>query len=89
MPLVVCWVENFMSSSSIQSFAHTYVYNCFKLPQQMHHLQELGLNNLAFVERGAVRIERNPVLCYVNTISWATLAPHSKGDNIILVIEYL
>lgn len=54
---------------------------------QMMHLQEVGLRSLAAIQRGSVRFEKNPVLCYVNTIDWDLIAKAGKGENKIMVSE--
>ena len=36
-------------------------------------MEDLGLVSLRSIVRGAVRIERNPQLCYVDTIDWTEL----------------
>uniref|UniRef100_A0A4W3HNK7 Tyrosine-protein kinase receptor n=2 Tax=Callorhinchus milii TaxID=7868 RepID=A0A4W3HNK7_CALMI len=38
---------------------------------EMTHLKEIGLYSLQNVTRGAVRIEKNPDLCYLSTIDWS------------------
>lgn len=37
-------------------------------------LQELGLHALTDVLRGSVRIEKNPLLCFVDTVNWELIA---------------
>ncbi|KDR13786.1 hypothetical protein L798_12081, partial [Zootermopsis nevadensis] len=41
---------------------------------EMIHLQELGLYSLTDILRGGVRIEKNPLLCFVDTVSWDLIA---------------
>ena len=36
-------------------------------------LRDLGLNRLTRIMRGTVRIEKNPNLCYLNTVDWERL----------------
>lgn len=52
---------------------------------EMQHLQEIGLHSLTDIQKGSVRFEKNPALCYVDTIDWDTIAKAGKGDNIISV----
>ncbi|KAI1301322.1 Insulin receptor [Halotydeus destructor] len=40
---------------------------------EMSNLQEIGLSNLTVIERGSVRIERNPSLCFTETIDWSVI----------------
>jgi hypothetical protein len=37
-------------------------------------LQELGLSALTNILRGSVRIEKNPLLCFVDTVNWELIA---------------
>ncbi|XP_063980749.1 insulin-like receptor isoform X1 [Diachasmimorpha longicaudata] len=37
---------------------------------EMMHLQEIGLHSLTDILRGGVRFEKNPALCYADTIDW-------------------
>ena len=41
---------------------------------QMNSLSELDLQQLIRIDRGAVRIQRNPHLCYADTINWDLIA---------------
>ena len=41
-------------------------------------LQELGLYALTDILRGSVRVEKNPLLCYVDTVNWELIA---KGEH--------
>lgn len=50
---------------------------------EMFHLQEVGLKSLTHIMRGAVRIEKNPNLCYVNTINWDLIAKWDQVKNYI------
>lgn len=45
-------------------------------------LQEIGLKSLVKISRGSVRIEKNPALCFVDTIDWSLIASGSK-ENVI------
>ena len=50
----------------------------------MPDLEELGLPGLTHIVRGAVRLEKNAKLCYINTIDWSRLARNvSKEDHFI------
>ncbi|XP_012150893.2 insulin receptor isoform X1 [Megachile rotundata] len=48
---------------------------------EMQNLQEIGLKNLREISRGSVRIEKNPSLCYTNTLNWDLIV--SAGENVI------
>lgn len=36
-------------------------------------LEDVGLANLSSIANGAIRIEKNEMLCYVNTVEWALI----------------
>ena len=48
----------------------------------MKQLIDIGLNNLTAIERGSVRIEKNPNLCFADTINWDIIT-QVRGANII------
>lgn len=48
---------------------------------EMFQLQEIGLKSLTQIMRGAVRIEKNPNLCYVETINWEMIAKWDLVKN--------
>ncbi|XP_017884310.1 insulin-like receptor, partial [Ceratina calcarata] len=48
---------------------------------EMQNLQEIGLKKLTEISRGSVRIEKNPTLCYTNTVEWNKIV--SAGENVI------
>ncbi|KAM4605480.1 insulin receptor a [Polymixia lowei] len=50
---------------------------------EMLQLREIGLNNLMNITRGAVRIEKNPDLCYLSTLDWSKVLD-SVEDNYIV-----
>ncbi|GBO12938.1 Insulin-like peptide receptor [Araneus ventricosus] len=58
---------------------HNYAFVIF----EMYHLQEIGLSKLTDILRGSVRIEKNPGLCYVETIDWDLIAKEGKGGHFI------
>lgn len=43
-------------------------------------LQEIGLKSLLKILRGSVRIEKNPALCFVETIEWSLITSGSKEN---------
>jgi len=47
-------------------------------------MEDLGLVSLRSIVRGAVRIEKNPQLCYVDTIDWTALTSVDHEDDFIL-----
>ncbi|XP_053679248.1 insulin-like receptor [Anopheles nili] len=46
---------------------------------ELMHIKELGLTSLVDIQRGGVRIEKNPNLCHADTIDWKAIAPF--GEN--------
>lgn len=36
-------------------------------------LEIIGLSNLSAIKRGAVRIEKNEMMCFVNTVDWESI----------------
>ncbi|XP_065081203.1 insulin-like receptor isoform X2 [Ochlerotatus camptorhynchus] len=40
---------------------------------ELMHIEEIGLVSLADITRGGVRIEKNPKLCFANTIDWKSM----------------
>lgn len=50
---------------------------------EMLHLKEVGLHSLMNITRGAVRIEKNPDLCYLATLDWSKILD-SVEDNYIV-----
>ncbi|XP_062849775.1 insulin receptor a [Trichomycterus rosablanca] len=50
---------------------------------EMLHLKEIGLHSLTHISRGAVRVEKNPNLCYLATLDWSLILD-SVEDNYIL-----
>lgn len=56
---------------------------------EMQDMQEIGLISLTDILDGAVRIEKNPQLCYASTIDWTLIAKKAKRDeHMILVYIY-
>uniref|UniRef100_A0A3Q3LYV1 Tyrosine-protein kinase receptor n=2 Tax=Mastacembelus armatus TaxID=205130 RepID=A0A3Q3LYV1_9TELE len=49
---------------------------------EMIHLKEIGLYNLRNITRGALRIEKNPELCYVDSVDWS-LITNAEFNNVI------
>jgi hypothetical protein len=47
---------------------------------EMSSLQEIGLYSLTDITHGLIRIDKNPSLCFVNSIAWDLIA-HDKGDD--------
>ena len=62
----------------------TLFFNYALVVFEMPNFEELGLNNLQVITRGAVRIEKNPTLCYIDTIDWTKITNVNKEDNFIL-----
>ncbi|XP_031636037.1 insulin-like receptor isoform X2 [Contarinia nasturtii] len=47
---------------------------------EMMHLQEIGLKSLVKISRGNVRIAKNPVLCFVETVDWSLITLEGKSN---------
>ncbi|XP_030628980.1 insulin receptor a isoform X1 [Chanos chanos] len=50
---------------------------------EMLQLKEIGLHSLMNITRGAVRVEKNPDLCYLSTLDWSKVLD-SVEDNYIV-----
>lgn len=50
---------------------------------EMLQLKEIGLHSLTNITRGAVRLEKNPDLCYLSTLDWSQILD-SVEDNYIV-----
>lgn len=62
-----------------QNLFHSYALVAY----EMMSLEEVGLVNLMTIVRGAVRLEKNPLLCYVNTIDWELIMKSPIEGNFI------
>ncbi|XP_071643096.1 insulin-like receptor-like [Temnothorax longispinosus] len=62
---------------------HSLFINHALVAFEMMHLQEIGLHSLTDILRGSVRFEKNPTLCYVDTIDWDVIAKTGKGEHFI------
>ncbi|XP_012136523.2 insulin-like receptor-like isoform X2 [Megachile rotundata] len=62
---------------------HSLFINYALVAFEMMNLQEIGLHSLTTIVRGSVRFEKNPALCYVDTIDWDLIAKAGKGENVI------
>ena len=52
-------------------------------------LENLGLVNLTSIASGAIRIEKNEMLCYVNTVDWSLIVNDEfESQNVISVSFY-
>jgi len=63
-----------------QTLFFNYALVVFEMPD----LENLGLGNLRSIVRGAVRIERNPRLCYIDTVDWSAVLSSRKVDNFMI-----
>ncbi|KAJ8417582.1 hypothetical protein AAFF_G00224250 [Aldrovandia affinis] len=48
-------------------------YNYALVIFEMTSLKDIGLYNLRNITRGAIRIEKNPELCYLDSVDWALI----------------
>ncbi|KAK2579468.1 hypothetical protein KPH14_010782 [Odynerus spinipes] len=62
---------------------HSLFINYALVAFEMTDLQEIGLHSLTNIQRGSVRFEKNPALCYVDTIDWDVIAKAGKGEHVI------
>ncbi|XP_014476872.1 PREDICTED: insulin-like peptide receptor isoform X2 [Dinoponera quadriceps] len=62
---------------------HSLFVNYALVAFEMMQLQEIGLHSLTTILRGSVRFEKNPSLCYVDTIDWDIIAKAGKGEYVI------
>ncbi|XP_072321577.1 insulin-like growth factor 1b receptor [Eucyclogobius newberryi] len=60
----------------------TLFYNYALVIFEMTSLKDIGLYNLRNITRGAIRIEKNPELCYLDSIDWS-LIMHAEFNNYI------
>lgn len=60
------------------------IFNYALVVYEMHALDTIGLYSLSRISRGAVRIEKNPRLCYIDTISWASIMNAEEMENNII-----
>ena len=61
-------------------------YNYALVAFEMPNLEDIALPSLQHIVRGAVRLEKNPNLCYIDTLNWKSIALsiQSNEDNFIL-----
>ncbi|XP_055904049.1 insulin-like receptor isoform X2 [Eupeodes corollae] len=45
------------------------------------HLEDVGLVSLTTIARGAIRMEKNPALCFVETIDWTRITVNMTNDQ--------
>jgi len=57
-------------------------YNYALVIFEMTSLKDIGLYNLRNITRGAMRIEKNPELCYLDSVDWS-LIMESEFNNVI------
>ncbi|XP_067252520.1 insulin receptor-like [Chanodichthys erythropterus] len=50
---------------------------------EMIQLKEIGLHSLTSIIRGAVRIEKNPDLCYLSTLDWSKISDSMEDNHIV------
>ncbi|XP_064474784.1 insulin-like growth factor 1 receptor [Ornithodoros turicata] len=47
---------------------------------EMEHLQQLGLSRLTAILRGSVRVEKNPQLCFTDTVNWEQIMYQNESS---------
>jgi len=50
----------------------------------MPDLEDIGLYSLTSIVRGGIRIEKNPRLCYVNTLDWKEIIMGPNEDRFVI-----
>ena len=50
---------------------------------EMLQLKEIGLHSLMNITRGAVRVEKNPDLCYLATLDWAKVLDTVEDNYVV------
>lgn len=50
---------------------------------EMLQLKEVGLHGLMNITRGAVRMEKNPDLCYLSTLDWSKILDSAEDNYIV------
>ncbi|KAM7396668.1 hypothetical protein PAMP_019692 [Pampus punctatissimus] len=58
-------------------------YNYALVIYEMTSLKDIGLYNLRNITRGAIRIEKNPELCYLDSVDWSLIMDSEFNNNII------
>ncbi|KOC66875.1 Insulin-like receptor [Habropoda laboriosa] len=66
---------------------HSLFINYALVVFEMMNLQEIGLRSLTTIVRGSVRFDKNPALCYVDTIDWDLIGKAGKGEHVIATIN--
>lgn len=64
---------------------HSLFINYALVAFEMMNLQEIGLYSLTDIVRGAVHFEKNPALCFVDTIDWDLIARSGIDEHVIKV----
>ena len=76
-------LSNIFPSLSVIRGQHLF-YNYALVVFEMPDFEELGLHSLTRIVRGAIRLEKNPSLCYVDTIDYMRIASTESEDNYIV-----
>ncbi|ELU04168.1 hypothetical protein CAPTEDRAFT_107218, partial [Capitella teleta] len=63
-----------------QQLFFNYALVIFEMPS----FENLGLSSLTRIVRGAVRIEKNSALCYLNTVNWQWVTAVKPEDHFIM-----
>lgn len=65
-----------------QSLFFTYSLVIYEMPS----LLDIGLYSLTDITHGLVRIDKNPLLCFIHSVDWDVIT-HEKGENFIRSIK--
>lgn len=65
---------------------HKLIQNYALAIYQMKNMETVGLHSLTHILKGGVRIEKNPSLCYVETINWRRIVvdPIHKEHHVVI-----
>lgn len=58
-------------------------FNYALVMYEMLQLKEVGLRGLVNITRGAVRMEKNPDLCYLSTLDWSKILDSAEDNYIV------
>uniref|UniRef100_A0AAY4BT19 Tyrosine-protein kinase receptor n=1 Tax=Denticeps clupeoides TaxID=299321 RepID=A0AAY4BT19_9TELE len=62
---------------------HKLFFNYALVIYEMNSLRDIGLYNLRNISRGAIRIEKNPELCYLDSVDWSLITDDEANGFIV------
>ena len=60
-------------------------YNYALVMFEMQDMVDIGLIGLTTISRGAVRLEKNPKLCYIDMIDWTKIRKEQAPQNVFML----